>query len=451
MSNQILVPSLGESVTEATVSKWLKQVGEKVDSDEPLVELETDKVNIEVPSPTSGTLSTIKVKEGSTVEVGGLLGVVDEKKLSTTIGAKEKSDQQRVYVPPKAAKRKPIGKKNNLKKQETLKLVDTVKEESKKEEPLILDTLADNEINDSRINLKHDEEKKYVTPKTKQNLSPAVRKIVEENKMDISNLKGTGKDGRISKGDLLNLMGNMPQPSKRKLTHGPEERVKMTRLRVTIAKRLKEAQNSAAMLTTFNEIDMQNIIQMRNDYQEDFQKKYSVKLGFMSYFVKACVVALKNFPAVNAEIEGDHIIYKNYYNISIAIGTDRGLVVPVLKKVDELSFADIERNIFSLSEKADQGKITINDLQGGTFTISNGGIYGSMLSTPILNPPQTGILGMHNILERPVVKEGKIVIRPIMYLALSYDHRIIDGKEAVSFLKTIKECLEEPRRLFLDL
>ena len=246
-------------------------------------------------------------------------------------------------------------------------------------------------------------------------------------------------------------MGNIPEPSKRKTTHGTEERVKMTRLRITIAKRLKEAQDNAAMLTTFNEVDMHNIIDMRKNYQDDFQKKYSVKLGFMSFFVKASVVALRNFPAVNAEIEGDQIIYKNYYNISIAIGTDRGLVVPVLKKADELSFADIERNIYLLSEKARQGKITINDLQGGTFTISNGGIYGSMLSTPILNPPQTGILGMHNIVERPVVKDGEVVIRPIMYLALSYDHRIIDGKEAVSFLKTIKECLEEPRRLFLDL
>ena len=225
----------------------------------------------------------------------------------------------------------------------------------------------------------------------------------------------------------------------------------MTRLRVTIAKRLKEAQDNAVMLTTFNEVDMQSIIQMRQDYKEDFQKKYSVKLGFMSFFVKSCVVALKNFPVVNAEIEKNEIIYKNYYNIGIAVGTDRGLVVPVLKKADELSFADIERNIFLLSEKARKGKIIIDDLQGGTFTISNGGIYGSMLSTPILNPPQTGVLGMHNIVERPVAKEGNIIIRPIMYLALSYDHRIVDGKEAVSFLRTVKECLEEPRRLFLDL
>ena len=246
-------------------------------------------------------------------------------------------------------------------------------------------------------------------------------------------------------------MGSSPKSSKRKISHGPEERVKMTRLRSTISKRLKEAQNNAAMLTTFNEVDMQNIIQMRQDYKEDFQKKYSVKLGFMSFFVKACVVALKNYPAINAEIDGNEIIYKNYYNISIAIGMDKGLVVPVLRNADELSFAEIEKNIFLLSEKAKKGKIVIDDLQGGTFTISNGGIYGSMLSTPILNPPQTGILGMHNIVERPVVKNGEVVVRPIMYLALSYDHRIIDGKEAVSFLKTVKECLEEPRRLFLDL
>jgi len=448
MSNQILVPSLGESITEATVSKWLKQVGEKVDSDEPLVELETDKVNVEVPSPLSGTLSSIKVKEGDTVEVGALLGLVNEKKSDSVKIVKTESEDkdQQSYIPPKIAKKKNIvkettkeSKKISSKKQEALTLVDESSNGA-----LILDTLVDEDANGVK-------EEKYIPPKTRKNLSPAVRKIIEENKIDISTLEGTGKDGRIAKGDLLNLMGNIPLPSKRRSTHGPEERVKMTRLRLTIAKRLKEAQDSAAMLTTFNEVDMQNVIQMKQDYKEDFQKKYSIKLGFMSFFAKACVVALKNFPAVNAEIEGNHIIYKNYYNISIAIGTDRGLVVPVLKKVDELSFADIERNIFLLSEKAREGKITINDLQGGTFTISNGGIYGSMLSTPILNPPQTGILGMHNIVERPVVIKGNIVIRPIMYLALSYDHRIIDGKEAVSFLKTIKECLEEPRRLFLDL
>jgi len=454
MPNQILVPSLGESITEATVSKWFKQVGESVDSDEPLVELETDKVNIEVPSPLSGTLTSIKVKEGDVAEVGALLGIVKDKQSSSTVTDKEENRQQEKYVPLIIAEKKNINKKSkktHLEKQKPLKLVDAVEERSEKEEPLILDNLADSKINNKDVIIENEIEKKYVPLKTKKNLSPAVRKIAEENQIDLSNLEGSGKDGRISKGDLLNLMGNYPQPSTRRSSYGPEERVKMTRLRVTIAKRLKESQDTAATLSTFNEVNMQSIIQMRQDYKEDFQNKYSVKLGFMSFFVKSCVVALKNFPAINAEIEGNEIVYKNYYNIGIAVGTDKGLVVPVLKKADELSFANIERNIFLLSEKARKGKIIIDDLQGGTFTISNGGIYGSMLSTPILNPPQTGVLGMHNIVERPVAKEGNIVIRPIMYLALSYDHRIIDGKEAVSFLKTIKECLEEPRRLFLDL
>ena len=445
MNNNIVVPALGESISEATVSKWLKKKGESVKVDEPIVELETDKVNVEVPSPLSGTLSSIKVKEGDTVEVGALLGLVNEEASGVSNKTKT-SEDQKSKTPPKAIKKKI--KKNDVKKEDILDLTEEAKDSELAEDleqtkdsngALVLDTLAE------------DADERYIPPKTRENLSPAVRKIVKEKNLDISNLEGSGRGGRIAKGDLLNLMGNTPQPSKRKSTHGPEERVKMTRLRITIAKRLKQAQDSAAMLTTFNEVDMQNIIQMRQDYQDDFQKKYSVKLGFMSFFVKSSVVALKNFPSVNAEIEGDQIIYKNYYNISIAIGTDRGLVVPVLKSADELSFADIEKNIFLLSEKARKGKITINDLQGGTFTISNGGIYGSMLSTPILNPPQTGILGMHNIVERPTAKEGNILIRPIMYLALSYDHRIIDGKEAVSFLKTIKECLEEPRRLFLDL
>ena len=451
MPNQILVPSLGESITEATVSKWLKQVGEEVSSDEPLVELETDKVNIEVPSPHAGTLSSIKVKEGDTVEVGALLGIVNKGALSSEENDKKKNGKQKTHKPVATETKKSLiknSKKENLKKQKPLKLIDAAEEE----EPLILDNIAETEIISPAENFEStSKDQKLTLSKTKKNLSPAVRKIVEENQIDISNLEGTGRDGRISKGDLLNLMGSQPKSSARKISHGLEERVKMTRLRVTIAKRLKESQNNAAMLTTFNEVDMQNIIQMRKDYDEDFRKKYSVKLGFMSFFVKSSVVALKNFPSINAEIEGNEIIYKNYYNISIAIGMDKGLVVPVLKNADELSFADIEKNIFLLSEKAKKGKIVIDDLQGGTFTISNGGIYGSMLSTPILNPPQTGILGMHNIVERPVVKEGKVVVRPIMYLALSYDHRIIDGKEAVSFLKTIKECLEEPRRLFLDL
>ena len=453
MANQILVPSLGESITEATVSKWYKQIGEKVDSDEPLVELETDKVNVEVPSPLKGTLSAIQVKEGDTVQVGALLGLINEGVSDTLINNNKDKDivkkkEQTLQEDTKEEafeKPKPVAKKIKNKKKEKLTLVQEEKS-IENNGVLVLDALADDEVK-----AKDEGKNEYIPPRSKKNLSPAVRKIVEENKIDISSLEGTGKDSRILKSDLLNLMGNTPQPSKRIITHGPEERIKMTRLRLTIAKRLKEAQDSAAMLTTFNEVDMHSIIQMRKDYSEDFQKKYSVKLGFMSFFAKASVVALKNFPSVNAEIEDDNIIYKNYYNISVAIGTDRGLVVPVLKKVDELSFADIEKSISALSEKAKKGKITINDLQGGTFTISNGGIYGSMLSTPILNPPQTGILGMHNIVDRPIVKDGNIVIRPIMYLALSYDHRLIDGKEAVSFLKTVKECLEEPRRLFLDL
>ena len=455
MTNQILVPSLGESVTEATVSKWLKQVGEKVETDEPLVELETDKVNIEVPSPLSGILSSIKVKEGDSAVVGTLLGIVKEG--SSSNKKKTSNENEKTSSLKKTNIKKVIDNKNDM------EIYDRDNEVKNSNGTLVLDTLANESIDQEKTEIlesKNEEvteisskktKKKYVPPKTKKHLSPAVRKIAEEEKIDLTNIEGSAKDGRIAKGDLINLMGIAPEESKRKSTHGTEERVKMSRLRVTIAKRLKESQNNAAMLTTFNEVDMQNIIQTRKDYQEDFSKKYSIKLGFMSFFVKASVVALKNFPAVNAEIENDHIIYKNYYNISVAIGTDKGLVVPVLKNADELSFANIEKNIFLLSEKAKKGKIAINDLQGGTFTISNGGIYGSMLSTPILNPPQTGILGMHNIVERPVVKDGNITISPIMYLALSYDHRIIDGKEAVSFLKKIKDCLEEPRRLFLDL
>ena len=282
-------------------------------------------------------------------------------------------------------------------------------------------------------------------------MSPAVRKIVNENNINIEEIKGSGKDGMILKGDLLSLMGVKPAPSERKLKFGEEEKIKMSRLRMTIAKRLKQSQENAAMLTTFNEVDMTNIMNMRKENQVDFQQKFKIKLGIMSFFVKACVVGLKLYPAINAEVESENIIYKNYYNISFAVGTDKGLVVPVLKNADEMSFADIEMNIKTLSDKARDGKITIEDLQGGTFTISNGGVYGSMLSTPILNLPQSGVLGMHNIVSRPYVINNEIKIRPIMYLALSYDHRIIDGKEAVSFLKTVKENLEEPRRLFLNL
>ena len=428
MNEKILVPILGESITEATVSKWLKNEGDMVEVDEPIVELETDKVNLEVPSPISGILTKIDSKDGSVVEVGALLGSVSANGAGIdNADVKEEISSEKI--------------EDNLINFETKKNEPEIfdqKSEIIEEEPLILT----NEIK---------ENKKSKTEKLDQTLSPAVRKIVNENKIDIDKIKGTGKDGRVLKGDLLNLMGTKPPPSERKIKYGQEERIKMTRLRQTIAKRLKQAQENAALLTTFNEVDMTNIKRMREDNQDDFQNRYGVKLGYMSFFVKACVVALKNFPAVNAEIEGETIVYKNYYNISFAVGTDKGLVVPVLKNADELSFADIEKNIKEISQKAKDGKLTIEDLQGGTFTISNGGVYGSMLSTPILNLPQSGVLGMHNIVERPAVIDGEIKIRPIMYLALSYDHRIIDGKESVSFLKMIKENLEEPRRLFLDI
>ena len=430
MSEKILVPVLGESITEATVSKWLKNEGEKVEADEPIVELETDKVNLEVPSPVSGVLDSINSKDGSVVEVGAVLGSVSESGTNTN----ETEEIKKI---------EPTINENNVVKLEPQKELEEIEEpeifdEKKEEEPLVLT----NEV----------KEKKELNIKTDANtMSPAVRKIITENKIDIKSVKGTGKDGRVLKGDLINLMGSNPPPSERKIKYGQEERIKMTRLRQTIAKRLKQAQENAALLTTFNEVDMTNVMDMRKENQEDFQSRYGVKLGFMSFFVKACVVALKNYPAVNAEIEGDEIIYKNYYNISFAVGTDKGLVVPVLKNADELSFANIEKNIKEISEKAKDGKLTIEDLQGGTFTISNGGVYGSMLSTPILNLPQSGVLGMHNIVDRPMVVDGEIKIRPVMYLALSYDHRIIDGKESVSFLKMIKENLEDPRRLFLDI
>ena len=432
MSEKILVPALGESITEATVAKWLKSVGDNIEADEPIVELETDKVNLEVPSPVKGFLGSINAKNGQVVEVGSVLG-------SVNAGMNESSQNETVQkeINPKEEENKVV----NLKIEKIIepKIFDEKKEDKKdEEEPLILT-----------------EEVKKETVSTKQELneklSPSVRKMVAENDININDVKGSGKDGRILKGDLIEIMGVSPKPSSRKIKYGQEERIKMTRLRQTIAKRLKLAQENAAMLTTFNEVDMTNIMEMRKNNQEDFKEKYGIKLGFMSFFAKACVVGLKNFPAINAEVEGDEIIYKNYYNISIAVGTEKGLVVPVLRDVDELSFADIEKNIKIISDKAQNGKLTIEDLQGGTFTISNGGVYGSMLSTPILNPPQSGVLGMHNIVERPTIVDGDIKIRPIMYLALSYDHRIIDGKDSVSFLKLVKEHLEDPRRLFLDI
>ena len=389
MAKDLVVPTLGESVTEATVSKWLKQVGDSVKADEPVVELETDKVSVAVPSPEEGVLSEIKIQEGTTVNVGAVLGSIGTASVSK-------------------------------------------KESFKAPEPVKPKTIE-------------------VPTSKKEILSPAVKRIIEEKRIDISTISGSGRDGRILKGDLLESMGLPSVASSARATKGDEERVKMTRLRATIAKRLKEAQNNAAMLTTFNEIDMSRIIEMRAEYKEGFQKKYGVKLGFMSFFVRSCVEALKAFPIINAEIQQDEIVYKNYYNIGVAVGTEKGLVVPVVRDADALSFADIEKQIIALGEKAKTGQLSIEELQGGTFTITNGGIYGSMLSTPILNPPQSGVLGMHNIVQRAVVVEEKIEVRPIMYLALSYDHRIIDGKDAVSFLVRVKEYLEDPRRLFLNL
>ena len=397
MAKDLVVPTLGESVTEATVSKWLKQVGDSVKADEPVVELETDKVSVSVPSPETGILSEIRIQAGTTVNVGAVLG---------SVGAGTAS----------------ASKKEPAKASESIKVSEPVKSKTVE-----------------------------VLTSKKEILSPAVKRIVEEKRIDINTISGSGRDGRILKGDLLESMGLPSSPFKARVTKGDEERVKMTRLRSTIAKRLKEAQNNAAMLTTFNEVDMSRIIEMRAEYKDGFQKRYGVKLGFMSFFVRSCVEALKAFPIINAEIQQDEIVYKNYYNIGVAVGTEKGLVVPVVRDADELSFADIEKQIIALGEKAKTGQLSIEELQGGTFTITNGGIYGSMLSTPILNPPQSGVLGMHNIVQRAVVVDGKVEVRPIMYLALSYDHRIIDGKDAVSFLVRVKEYLEDPRRLFLNL
>ncbi len=431
MSEKIVVPELGESITEATLAKWLKKKGESINVDEALVELETDKVNLEVPSPVSGVVSEINFKDGDTVKVGEVLGLVSENNIGDKKVEKLKTNQK-----PKTTESENVVKLNKNKESEIEIFEEKLQDENQidNEEPLVLtEEILDKNKKEEKI------------------LSPAVRKIVAEKKIKIEEIKGTGKDGRILKGDLLNLMGTKPAPNQRKVQYGEEERIKMSRLRQTIAKRLKEAQENAALLTTFNEVDMSNIISMRKENQDDFQNRYGIKLGFMSFFVKASIVGLKLFPAINAEVEGQEIIYKNYYNISIAVGTEKGLVVPVIKDADELSFADIEKKIKNLSEKANTGNLGIDDLQGGTFTISNGGVYGSMLSTPILNPPQSGVLGMHNIVERPIVVNGEIKVRPVMYLALSYDHRIIDGKDSVSFLRTVKENLEDPRRLFLNI
>ena len=440
MSENILVPVLGESVTEATVARWLKKEGEKVSADEPVVELETDKVNLEVPSPVSGVISKINSKDGDNVEVGSILGIVSS-------GSNDQPEklQKIEKIPP--VTEKIIAEAESF-----------VEEKSKKEDVIKSNEQKDEQIETKIFDIEDKDEPLVLTNEIKNgkseilnnNLSPAVRKIVTEKNLKLEGIRGSGKRGAILKGDLLNLMNKTPEPNQRKIKYGPEERIQMSRLRQTIAKRLKSAQETAAMLTTFNEVDMSKVINFRKENQEEFKNKFGTKLGFMSFFVKASIKSLKLYPVVNAEIENNDIIYKNYYNISFAVGTEKGLVVPVLKNADEMSFADIESNIKTLSDKANSGSLSIDDLQGGTFTISNGGVYGSMLSTPILNPPQSGVLGMHNIVDRPIAVNGSIQIKPVMYLALSYDHRIIDGKEAVSFLREIKDNLEEPEKLFLE-
>jgi 2-oxoglutarate dehydrogenase E2 component (dihydrolipoamide succinyltransferase) len=427
---EIRVPTLGESVTEATIGKWFKKPGEAVAVDEPLVELETDKVTIEVPSPSGGVLAAIAAKDGETVAVGALLGEIKE-----GAGA--------AAATPAAA---PTGRPDQ-------KTATTTPIGAADEEP------------QPRVPPKADAAPKS-KPASDMPLAPSVRKMAAENAVDVSTVPGSGKDGRVTKGDMMAAIERaaaaptpVPQPAAAVQVRAPsptddaarEERVKMTRLRQTIARRLKDAQNTAAMLTTFNEVDMSAVMALRNHYKELFEKRHGVKLGFMGFFVRACVQALKDIPAVNAEIDGADLIYKNYYHIGVAVGTERGLVVPVVRDADAMTLAEIEKTIADFGRRAREGMLKIEEMQGGTFTISNGGVYGSLMSTPILNAPQSGILGMHKIEERPVVIGGKIEARPMMYLALSYDHRVVDGREAVTFLVRVKEVLEDPRRLVLDL
>ena len=421
MATEIKVPSLGESVVEATVAKWYKNQGDHVAVDEPLVELETDKVTLEVPSPCGGQLKIISAKEGETVEVGALLGQITEGEEDNKVSEKAIESENKI----------PENKPQEIQQTE----------------------IQDNNSETDKVDV---DNKKVVTNIEK--LSPAVRKIVDEQKIDLSNIEPKRSDGRITKGDLINNVNtsetqtenNEPILSNADLSNTElRKEVPMSRLRQTIAKRLKDAQNNAAILTTFNEVDMFQLIETRNEYKESFESKYGVKLGFMSFFVKACITALKEIPDVNAEIQDNKIIYKNFYNIGVAVGTDQGLVVPVLRDADKKSIIEIEKEIFELGNKARSGKLSITDMQEGTFTVSNGGVYGSLMSTPILNPPQSGVLGMHKIEKRPIVIDDEISIRPMMYLALSYDHRIIDGKAAVTFLVRVKEGLEDPRRLLL--
>jgi len=414
---EIRVPTLGESVTEATIGRWFKKAGDPVAVDEPLVELETDKVTIEVPAPSAGTLGDIVAKDGETVAVGALLGQIND----GAAGAVAKP----AAAPPKAAPPSPAPAAAPAPAAPAAKV-----------------------------------------PPADAPLAPSVRKLSAESGIDASTVPGSGKDGRVTKGDMLAAIEKaaaaptpISQPAASVQVRAPspaddaarEERVRMTRLRQTIARRLKDVQNTAAMLTTFNEVDMSHVMAMRAQYKDVFEKKHGVKLGFMGFFTKACVQGLKDIPAVNAEIDGTDLIYKNYYHIGIAVGTDKGLVVPVVRDCDHKSIAEIEKSIGDFGRRARDGQLKIEEMQGGTFTITNGGIYGSLMSTPILNAPQSGILGMHKIQERPMAIGGKIEIRPMMYLALSYDHRVIDGKEAVTFLVRVKESLEDPARLVLDL
>jgi 2-oxoglutarate dehydrogenase E2 component (dihydrolipoamide succinyltransferase) len=425
MATEIRVPTLGESVTEATIGKWFKKPGDAVKADEPLVELETDKVTVEVPAPAAGVLAEIVAKDGTTVTIGAVLGSIKEGAggAASAPAAKDKS------VPAAAGRPDP--------KTETTK-------------PIAAGAtpVAPRSGNEQRV-------------ATDNAQAPSVRRLGAESGVDPASVAGSGRDGRVTKGDMLNAIERGPSVSSapaaqmRAPSSAPdaerEERVKMTRLRQTIARRLKDAQNTAAMLTTFNDVDMSAVMKMRAEYKDAFEKKHGVKLGFMGFFVKACIQALKEVPAVNAEIDGTDLVYKNYYHIGVAVGTEKGLVVPVVRDADQMSIAEIEKTIADFGRRARDGQLAITDIQGGTFTISNGGIYGSLLSTPILNAPQSGILGMHRIEERPVAVKGQVVVKPMMYLALSYDHRIVDGREAVTCLVRIKEGLEDPARLVLDL
>ncbi|WP_404381615.1 2-oxoglutarate dehydrogenase complex dihydrolipoyllysine-residue succinyltransferase [Caenispirillum salinarum] len=430
MATEIKVPALGESVTEATVAKWFKQVGDSVNADEPLVELETDKVTVEVPAPSAGTIQEITAEEGSDVEVGSILGLLGE-----------------------GAGAAPAPKKEEPKKEEAPKAEEKPEPKAQPEPAKPAQPQESQAPAGQKANLDYP-------------LAPAVRKLVDENNLDPAQIPASGKDGRLTKADVVNYMQGGAKPAAAPAAAAPasgmpsgpgreagpnEEKVKMSRLRRRIAERLKEAQNTAAMLTTFNEVDMTNLMALRNQYKDKFEKKHGVKLGFMSFFAKACIQALQEIPAVNAEISGDSIIYKNHYDIGIAVGTPQGLVVPVVKDCDQMGFAGIEKTIGDFGKRARDGKLSMDEMSGGTFTISNGGVYGSLMSMPIINPPQSAILGMHKTQMRPMVMpDGSIEARPMMYLALSYDHRIIDGKEAVTFLVRVKECLEDPARLLFD-